>query len=461
MRGVWRWLLVLVLGGTVMGKEYLYANYTEDVLSGKIVACRWVKLAVRRHLDDLGRADTPGFPYHFDTAAAERAIDFIQSLSHTKGEWALTGPKKSNLIRLEAWEQFIVAQIHGWRRSDGNRRFTHAYIEVARKNGKTTLGAGLGNYAFFADRPQEAGPEVYFAATKQEQAAIAWREAKAQIVKCPALARRAKVYVSKQVIVRPDDEAARMRPLGRDSDTEDGLNPSFALIDEYHAHPDASLLNVIASGMGSRSQPLIFIITTAGFDKAGPCFTVEHENAEKILEGSLTPRIENFFAIIFTIDAGDEWTDPAVWVKANPNLDVSVKPEFIAERVKEALASPAKQNRPDSTQPEKLYTEAEALAATQAALDKAIPLAVQAAVAQKEGEVAAANAIAEWNRAEARRQTVQTSLWRTVALSGGLGLIGSLLDRPSMTGAGFGAMIGCGSGIFWGLAEAMFPNSKQ
>lgn len=346
MRVAKRWILtaVFALGLIAMGSAYVYKDYAAGVLSSDIVACKWVKLAVQRHVSDLARQGTESFPYYFDEAQAERAIDFIQALEHTKGTWASKYGGRKPLIVLEPWEQFFVAQIHGWRRLDGYRRFTRAYLEVARKNGKTTLGAALGCYAFFADRPQEIGPEIYFAATKQEQAAIAWREAKAQIKHCPALARRSKTYESKQVIVQPGDDAARMRPLGRDSDTEDGLNPSFYLVDEYHAHPDSALLDVLESGTGAREQPLGLIITTAGLDKTGPCFNQEHQLAEQILEKVLDPIPENQFSIIYTIDEGDDWTDPAVWAKANPNLGVSVKPEFLHDRIKLAVAVPGKQN---------------------------------------------------------------------------------------------------------------------
>lgn len=319
-------------------------SYAESVLAGDIVACRYVKLAAKRHFSDLKKQDTASFPYRYDDNKAVRAINFIEQLSHTKGKWASRYGGRNNKIKLEPWQKFHIGSIFGWIRSDGTRRFRRAYIEVARKNGKTTEGAAIANYAFFGDRPRETGPEIYFAATKQEQAALAWRESKMQIIRHPVLAKRAKVYESKQIITQPGDPAARSRPLGRDSKTEDGLNPHFALIDEYHAHPDSSLLDVLESGMGARSQPLILIITTAGLDKTGPCFNQEHAMAVGLLEGSLDPVPEDTFAIIYTIDDGDDWTDPEVWQKANPNLNVSVNKDYIESRVKIALASPAKQN---------------------------------------------------------------------------------------------------------------------
>ncbi len=332
--------------------------YATEVLNGHIKACKYVKLACKRHLSDLKRQGTAEFPYTFDEARADRAITFIEQLSHTKGRWASRYGGRDNKIKLELWQKFHIGSIFGWIKPDGTRRFRRAYIEVARKNGKTTEGAGIANYCFFADRPKEIGPEIYYAATKQEQAALAWRESKMQIIQNPVLSKIAKVYESKQVIVQTKDLAARSRPLGRDSKTEDGLNPHFALIDEYHAHPDSSLLDVLESGMGARAQPLILIITTAGLDKNGPCYMQEHQLAINILERSIEPIPEDTFAIIYSIDEDDDWTDPDVWIKANPNLGVSITKEYLESRVKIALASPTKQNE-IKTKNLNIWTQAE------------------------------------------------------------------------------------------------------
>lgn len=319
-------------------------TYAKAVLSGEIVAGKWTRLAAQRHIDDLKRQKAAEFPFIFDEKRAEFAIAFIEQLTHTKGEWAVRKTVDEAKIKLELWEKFIVSELFGWRKADGTRRYRRAYIEVARKNGKTTFAAAIANLLFFADRPEEAGPEIYFGATKQEQAALAWREAKMQIERNPTLAKRIRSYASKQFIVKLGDPAARMRPLGRDSKTEDGLNPHAYVIDEYHAHPDSSLLDVLESGTGARRQPLGIIITTAGLDKSGPCFLQEHALAERILERSKGAVPEDCFAIIYALDDGDDFTNPAVWMKPNPNLGVSVDPEFLASRVQLALASPAKAN---------------------------------------------------------------------------------------------------------------------
>ncbi len=317
----------------VRAKEYI-----EDVLHGRITVCVFVKQAVQRHVRDLRRQNTKGFPYYFDEKAAERKINFSQDLKHTKGKWA----KERLNITLEPWQQFIDWCVFGWKRSDTHtRRFTKAYIEVSRKNGKTTFGATSANYCLLMDG--EEGPEVYMVATKKDQAKIGWREAEMQIRKHSFLRNKCKVYKQNSTVTLPGSNAL-MRPLGKDSDTEDGQNPHFALIDEYHAHKTAELLNVMEDGMGAREQPIIYIITTAGYDKNCPCYQEERTLVVGILSGTLDPVPEDVFGIIFTLDEGDDWTDETVWIKANPNLGVSVYEEYIRSQVRKALATPQKQN---------------------------------------------------------------------------------------------------------------------
>ena len=319
------------------------AEYIGAIQSGRQVACKLVKAAVDRHLRDLARVGDPEFPYYYDEAFAEEAILFTEQLHHTKGEWA-DDTKHETRLRLEPWQKFIYCMIYGWRRLDGRRRFSKAYVTVGRKNGKTTKGAAMMNYGFFVDNPREMGPECYCVATKRDQAKIAWAEAERQIQKAPVLKAKSKTYKQTATVMIPGT-AARMRPLGKDSDTEDGLNPHFVLVDEYHAHPDNGMLEVMYSGMGARQQPLMLIITTAGFEKYCPCYQEEHVLAVQILERTIDPVPENYFCIIYTLDEGDDFTDPAVWIKANPNLGVSVSRDFLAVRVQEALQSPAKMNK--------------------------------------------------------------------------------------------------------------------
>lgn len=345
-----RSLLLAVLLGMAMAAhgaaEYTAERYIEDVLSDRILVCRYVRLAVERHVGDLERVGTEEFPYHFDEYQARRVIDFKQQLCHTKGEWA--NPRRHNTrIHLEPWQQFIDWAVFGWRREDDTRRFTRAYVEIARKNGKTTVASATANYCFLADRPVEQGAEVYAVATKRDQAKLSWDEAARQIDRHPSLRKRCKVYKNNSTITIPGT-AARFRPLGKDSHTEDGLNAHFILVDEYHAHETDGLLQVLVDSTMARSQPLTYIITTAGFDLNAPCFK-ERERVITTLERAVNrttddPVDETTFGIIYTLDDGDDWTDEDVWAKANPNLGVSVKRERLREQVQIALSSPHKQN---------------------------------------------------------------------------------------------------------------------
>jgi len=233
---------------------YTAQKYIDDVLSGRQVVCKYVMLAVERHLNDLKRAESGDleFPYYFDEGQAKRVIDFKHQLRHTQGEWA--NPRKHDTrIRLEPWQQFKDWVLFGWRRQGGYRRFTKAYIEVARKNGKTTDAAATANYCFLMDRPHEIGPEVYCVATKRDQAKKAWDEAERQIQREPFLRELVRTYKQTSTIIIPGT-AAQFKPLGKDSHTEDALNPHFALVDEYHAHRDNSMIEVMESALGVRVQ---------------------------------------------------------------------------------------------------------------------------------------------------------------------------------------------------------------
>lgn len=333
---------------------YTYKEYINKVINKELPVCQAAFLSVKRHLDDIEKSKNNDYPFYFDDNEAKRPIMFIQSLVHTKGEWA-----NHNII-LESWEQFIIASIFGWRRKENNlRRFKKAYVQVSRKNGKTTFASGIGNYCFFCDSPAEAGVEIYYIATKKDQAKIAWSESERQIRKAKALNKEAITYKQTSTITKKKDTASKSKPLGQDSNTEDGLNPHLVIVDEYHAHPDNELLNVLESGMGARRQPLIFIITTAGFDKSSVCFS-EYEYAKKILDGSNTN--EEYFTIIYEPDdINDIWVFMSEYkeklnkkediskqeklinkiiFQANPNINVSVKDSYLKSRLLEGLDKP-------------------------------------------------------------------------------------------------------------------------
>ena len=286
--------------------EYRYNEYIDDVLSGRITTCRMVRLAVKRHQDDL-RKSGGSFPYLFDDPHARNAIDFFREQVHTKG--ALARQK----LRPEPWQQWVIAMLYGWRRKDnGKRRFRRVYLQVARKNGKTFFASGVGLY----DLVSEPGSEVYSAATKRDQAKIAFTNAKNTVRYSSVLGQF--IHVHAQNLTCGD---GKFEALSSDSKVQDGLNPSCAIIDEYHAHKTDELLNVIASGMGAREQPLIFIITTAGHELSNPCHE-EYERVCKMLEGVRGYENETYLGIIYELDKGDDPANERNWVKANPNLDV-------------------------------------------------------------------------------------------------------------------------------------------
>ena len=233
-------------------KQHPAEIYAQQVRTGNILTCEFVQLAVDRYYRDMDNALDKG--WYFDRKAAQRAISFIERLKHTKGQWA------GLRFKLEPWQQFIIWNIFGWKMADGTRRFRYAYVEIARKNGKTALSAGIGLYMLFADG--ESRPEVYSAATVKDQARICFSDA-VEIVKATDLKNYLTTYRNSIVY---ELKGGMMKPLSSDYGTHDGLNPSCGIIDEFHAHKDSGMFDVIKSAFGARKQPLMFIITTAGFN---------------------------------------------------------------------------------------------------------------------------------------------------------------------------------------------------
>ena len=308
--------------------------YARAVLGGGVPACKWVQRACARHLDDLKAAKGTGYPYYFDQDAAERACEFIELLPHTKGKWA----KRGERLRLEAWECFILACVFGWkRRKNGMRRFRELYAELPRKNGKSQFGAGIGLYMLIAD--DEAGAEVYSGATTEKQAWEVFGPARQMIERTPGLRDAAGIEVWAKSLARPLD-GSKMEPIiGKPGD---GSSPSCALIDEFHEHDTPDMLDTMQTGMGAREQPLIVIITTAGYNLAGPCYD-KHLEVTKVLDG--LQENDDLFGIIYTIDEADDWADPRVLAKANPNFGVSVDGDFLAAQQRSATLNPVEQNR--------------------------------------------------------------------------------------------------------------------
>ncbi|MFR9500658.1 MAG: terminase TerL endonuclease subunit [Rikenellaceae bacterium] len=309
-----------------MAKVSKAEQYALDVRDGKILVGEYVKFAIDRHFRDLENSLDKG--WHFDSQAASRAIRFIELMEHTKGEWA--GRK----FILEPWQCFIVWSIFGWKNADGTRRFRYAYIEVSRKNGKTALLAAIALYMLAAD--DEARAEVYSAATVKDQARICFGDA-VQIVRKTNLKKYLTPY---QNSISYDAKGGLFKPLSSDYGTHDGLNPSCAVIDEFHAHKDSGMFDVLKSAFGARKQPLMLIITTAGFNKAGPCYAYR-SNAIKVVQE--INEDDTLFAMIYSLDDADtEWDNPKMWCKANPNIGVSLSLDYLAGQVQDA------KNRPEA-----------------------------------------------------------------------------------------------------------------
>jgi len=309
-------------------------RYARDVVSGRIVACKWVKLACKRHLDDLASGKKKGFKFRFDMASAESVCEFLELLPHTKGKWA----KTKELIVLQPWQSFIFCTLFGWKiKKNGRRRFRKAYIAVPRKNGKSIIAAGIGLYMFAADG--EFGAEVYSGATTEKQAWEVFRPAKQMIERTPELQDALGSEVWAKLLLSPSD-GSRFEPIiGKPGD---GASPSCAIVDEYHEHDSSDLVDTMETGMGARDQPLMVEITTAGFNIAGPCYDQELD-AKKMLDGTLD--IDDLFAIIYTIDESDDPFDPKSLRKANPNMGVSVDEDFLLGQQRNAIQNASHQTR--------------------------------------------------------------------------------------------------------------------
>lgn len=315
-------------------------SYAHAVLDGSIPACKWTKAAARRHLDDLERNDGE---FYWDRGAVEHVCTFVEALPQIKGEWA----RRREYIVLEDWQVFILAVVFGWKRSsDDARRFRIAYIEVARKNGKSTLLAAIALYLLSADR--EMGAEVYSLATTRDQAAIVFSTAKQMALREPDFRESFGVEVNAHNLWI-EESGSKMQALSADGSVLDGLNISGAIVDELHAHPTREVWDVVETATGSRVQPLIGTITTAGTNRAGICYE-QRSYVCKLLNATLHKyeglgyRIEgdsssddSYFGIIYTLDDDDQWEHENVWIKANPNLNVSVKLDDMQRLARKAL----------------------------------------------------------------------------------------------------------------------------
>lgn len=309
-------------------------EYAQSVIDGVRPACRWVRLACERQLRDLDQFAGKDSPFYFDEAAAERVCDIVEHFPHIKGIWA----NHRKRLELEGWQCFILSVVFGWMcTASGTRRFRIAYIEVPRKNAKSTITSAVGNYLMACDG--EAGAYVVSAANTRDQAKLVFHDAQLMARREPGFLSRFGVEVRAHVIAQPDT-ASKFEALSAEHSNLDGLNIHGALIDELHAHPTRGLWDVLETATGSRSQSLIWAITTAGSNRASVCYD-QRNHVIEILNGSV--RDDAYFGIIYTIDDGDDPFALESLIKCNPNYGVSIYPEGLLTEAKRAQQMPSAQ----------------------------------------------------------------------------------------------------------------------
>lgn len=308
-------------------------QYCNDVLEGKIKACKSVIQACERQYEDLKKRWTKGFPYIYDVSKGERVCAFVELLPHIKGKLA------GQPIRLEPWQVFIIMTTFSWVHSEtGYRRFKRVYIEVPRGNGKSALSSAIGLYMLTADN--EGGAEVYSFATTRDQAKIVFGDAQQMARKTAGLRSHFGVEVNAHNIF-VNKTASKFEALSAEGSTLDGLNTHFACIDELHAHKTRAVYDVVETSIGKRTQSMLWVITTAGSNRSGICYEVRGF-VKKILEKKAED--DSQFGIIYGLDADDDWTTEEALIKANPNWGISVMPDVLLPLQAKAMSMPSAAN---------------------------------------------------------------------------------------------------------------------
>lgn len=306
-------------------------QWAEEAVNGERLVCEKEKWACMRFLRDLEREGTKEFPFIFDEDKAMRFLEWMSLFKHTKGKLA------GKNIDPAPIQIFNWSNIYGWIHIEtGLRRFRKFYYQVARKNAKSQDVSCCLSYEISAFG--ESSSEAYIGATKRDQANIVFKEIKAQLQGSEV---RNKFKITRSLIEHERSNSYIMA-LSRDSGkTADGFNPQVGAMDEYHAHPTDEILEVIQSGQGARSQPLIVIITTAGFNLNSPCYATEYEYVSKLLDPNSPVENDTYYAMVCELDKGDDIKDERNWIKANPILasyDEGMK--FLKDRLKEAIDKP-------------------------------------------------------------------------------------------------------------------------
>ena len=297
-----------------------YEQYIDDVLNDRIVVGELMRLSVQRFQQLRTQ-------YVFKPKKVQKVLDFFKLLRHFKGKTS------GRIFALEAWQEFIVAYLFGLYNEDGTRLVRNAYIEMARKQGKTAFAAGLALYCAFADG--EPGAEVDLAANSKEQAKIAYEFCEAYAAQLDPRGTQLSRYRDR---INDKRTKSKLQVFAADDTKLDGFDASMYLLDEYHAAKNSKLRDVLQSSQGTRKNPLGIIITTAGFDKLGVCYQYRTMCCE-VLHG--VAQSDSLAAFIYSLDDEDDWADPSVWAKSNPNLGVTVQPAFIEGEVADAKNMPS------------------------------------------------------------------------------------------------------------------------
>jgi phage terminase large subunit-like protein len=302
-----------------------YYLYAQNVLSGKIVAGKYIKLAADRFFSLIENE-----AYLFDESKVDKVIEFISLFKH------YTGRHVGKQFLLEAWQAFIIANIYGFYiKGTGERLIQSVYLEMARKQGKSALASVLCLNQLINDN--EANAEVYMAANAKDQAKISFDMCSKFVRGLDAKRKYLEPFRDR---INFDKTLSFLRVLAADDSKLDGLNASTYLLDEYHAAKTTKIKDVLQSSQGMRDNPLGIIITTAGFDKLSPCYQYRTMCTE-VLSG--LKEDNTLFAAIYSLDEGDDWKDESVWIKSNPNLNVTVRPSYIRKYVQKAVNSPSEE----------------------------------------------------------------------------------------------------------------------
>lgn len=267
----------------------------------------------------------------WDAAAGERPVQFLAKLCKHS-----VGPMAGKPFVLEPWQADFVRTLYGWRRPDGRRRFRRAFVMIPRKNGKSTLAAGMALFALLGDN--EAGAQVYCAAGDREQASLVFNQAADMVAQSAALTKAVKVRKSQRRIIFRN---SYLRAIPANESAAHGLNPSFVCGDELHVWPNRELYDALHTGTGARTQPVEVYITTAGYDQTSICYEA-YQEAVAARDGQNDD--PGLLPMIYEAQPEEDWSDPAIWAKANPNLGVSVFDDYLLSQSQQARRNPAYEN---------------------------------------------------------------------------------------------------------------------